>query len=284
MMYKSLGYADNFNRSFSNSFNKLTDSAYYIAAYYPEFTEQTGAAVREAMISYVKQDRLSPFTISLIAPYIVAREREVTLINMIFPGYSLYKDSLINIAYQKYQPTIDSIAGFETNISTLSQIEVAIRFAQELGLTTGQINDLQNALIELRSLQADYLNEDPLGEYDSRAFESEQLNGILTPEQYTDVLIAKYQGKAMNWAKLDWIAMHEEGISHQYDSTTVNNELFNYHLALFVAYYRNGNNTEEQHLSISRINEVMPECKRELLELWEYQTPYADLPDTFFQW
>lgn len=284
MQHKSMSYADNFDKAFNSVFNLYADTGVYAIVYNADIIRNTELATTSSMASYVKQDHLSAYTLNEIIPLIVGREREIAIINKIFPNYNQHKDSLINTIFQKYQPEIDSIIGFDAHLYALSQIEVAIRFAYELELTIQQVSDLQDALSELRNLQEQYHQEDPLGEYDSRFFESEKLNEILSAEQYTEVLIAKYQGKAKSWAQFDWIAMLDADIASHYDSAAVHLELYNYHLAVLIAYYRNGNNAEEQYISVSRINEVMPAAKRELLELWEYQTPYADLPDTFFQW
>ncbi|MBX2931680.1 MAG: hypothetical protein KF781_07040 [Chitinophagaceae bacterium] len=287
MTYKSRSYADNFNAAFNHTFTALEDTLYYAAAYNNEIVQLTYKSAETALASYIKSHHLSTVSAQQILPYLLERERAVTLIDKLYNQlYDSSKDAALDNILQKYQPPIDSLLALDADIIDNTQIDIAIKFAELLQLREEQVNELKEQGSVLTQMIRDYRRTDPFGEYDSKEFESEVLNALLTPEQYTQVLDAKYAGKAASMAKLDWkqIQLYEMDIEYQLNENTTKTELSNYHLAQLIAYYRNADNLEEQYLSIQRINEVMPEIMRSLLERWEYQTPYGDIPGVFFQW
>jgi len=287
MNYPYLSYSDNFNIAFNTVFNQISDTAFYAVAYNNDITNKYHKSAETALASYIKSHQLSTVSAQQILPYLLERERAITLIDKLYNQlYDSSKDAALDNILQKYQPPIDSLLALEADIMDNTQIDIAIKFAQLLQLSEEQVNSLKEQGSALTQMIKDYRQTDPFGEYDSKEFESEVLNAILTPEQYTQVLDTKYAGKAASMAKLDWKQIQQYGMDTEYqlNENTTKTELSNYHLAQLIAYYRNANNLEEQYLSIQRINEVMPEIMRNLLERWEYQTPYGDIPGVFFQW
>jgi hypothetical protein len=286
MEFPYRSYSDNFDAAFNTVFNDIADTAYYAIAYSSQIAQTTATHAQAAISGYMKAYQLSVYAIEQILPYIKERERGIALINKIYPDYTETKDSIVNLILQAYQPPIDNMIALHTHLLNASPIAIAIQFYTELALDEGQLEQLQAALETLRAMQEEYRQTDPFGEYDATAFESEVLNSLLDAEQYTYILSAKYYGKAASMAKTGWeqIQLHGIDAAYGFTETMTKTELTNYYLALFIAYYRNGNNPEEQYLSIQRINEVMPDAMRALLEIWEYQTPYGDVPGIFFQW
>ncbi len=284
MKYRNRSYADNFRIAFAETFSASSDTGYYFAAYGNEVLEKTLSSSEATLAYYVKQHQLSAYTSEKLAPLIGQKERALVLVNMAIPRFSASKDSIIDNILSVYQPRIDSLIAAEGKLFSASQLEIAIKYAAELELNNAQVEELIAALEQLNRNIDDYRQEDPVGEYDSKAFESETLNRLLLADQYTQVLSYKYQGIAINMAKMDWQELIRYEIAVEYDSATVHTELTNYHLAILIAYYRNAFNPEEQYLAVRRIQDVMPDVYRRLLEFWEYRTPYSNTPDVFFQW
>jgi len=281
---RTQSYSDHFKRAFSATFNKIEDSAIYAAVFADEIRMVTESKAQSALAAYIKMDKLSPSASMRIAPFVYERERAFALVNKIIPSYNDQKDQIFNSIYTKYQPAIDSIISLDGRMINASQIDIAIKFSEDLQISGDQLLQLKEALSELHAQQEKYRTEDPVGEFDSKIFESEVLNNVLSPDQYTDVLTIKYSRKAEKMAEIDWKEIRRIGLDVGGDERSVKEQLRGYHLAIIIAYYRNANDIKTQHLSIQRINEVMPEAMRLLLERWEYNTPYGDTPDTFFQW
>lgn len=213
------------------------------------------------------------------------KEKSIALVNKIFPNYSPQKIEAIDTISKTYQPIIDSLIARDANFSNGSQIDVAIRLATELNLTTTQLEQLTKVQYELNEKKLQLKNEKPEAEYDSKSFESEVLNKLLTEEQYTSVLVAKYSNTAANQTKQDWGQIIKNNLTNDFpDSVATKLELTNYHTAILVAYYRNAFDKEKQYESVKRIQEIMPDALRVLIDKWNYKTPYSDTPDTFFQW
>lgn len=85
-------------------------------------------------------------------------------------------------------------------------------------------------------------------------------------------------------AKMDWQYLIDLNIYQNFDKDPTILQLKNYHLALFIAYYRNAHDRNAQSASIHNIKEIMPEAMKELINRWTFTTPYEYNPDIFFQW
>ena len=285
MLHTDRAFADNFNNSFSTVFNTMSDTVYYAALYKGEIVKNTMSSTQNVIAGYLRQ-KISTYAALQITPIITQRERIIALVNKMYPVYTNEKDSLIDTIVAFYQPQIDSLIKNEGSIvnANTTQIDIAIRYALEMELAEEKVDQLKSAQTMLNDLRAHFSAENEEGEFDSKQYESEQLNTILSPDQYTYVLTTKYEAKAGAMARQDWSEMIRLQLSQDYDSTTAVTELTNYHLATLIAYYRNAYNLEEQYLSVKRIQEVMPSVMRSLMEKWEYRTPYGDTPDLFYQW
>lgn len=286
MQNRHRSLADNFDDAFNTAFNEVADTSYYAIVYGSQVNAAAKIASQSAVSMYIKVHPLSAYTVNAIIPYITQRERAIALIDKVHREYSIIKNKAIDDALAIYQPIIDSIIALDGSMYNTSQIDIAIKFSTELGLSQSQLTRLHEASEQLNKYIKQYKAKDPTGEYDSKVFESQVLNNILSEDQYTQVLAAKFSGKAESMAKTDWDQILIHGLQNDYDlvEQSTKTELTNYHLALLIAYYRNANNLKEQYLSVKRIQEVMPVPMKLLLEKWEYKTPYGDAPDVFFQW
>lgn len=282
--FKNYSYADNFNAAINSIFNNVTDSPYYVFLYKDEIKQTAKNNATNAVANYIKRDKISSYTALQIAPILLQQERLKAIINKIYPTYTAAKDSIIDTLTIVYQNQIDSLVASSGSNINPSQIGIAIKYATELGLTQTQVATLTTKLTELIGLQNEFKIANPESEYDSKAFESDVLNSVLHQEQYTQVLTLKFNAIAINLANTDWSELIRLELSSQYDIEPTKEALKNYHLAVLIAYYRNAYNIELQYSSVRSINEIMPDAMRVLLEHWNYNTPYNDTPDTFFQW
>jgi hypothetical protein len=284
IQFKYRAYADNFNVALKTVFNTVADTPYYAALYKSDILKTSTNLAAATLSSYSKQYQLSTLALHQLAPIVLQQQRVVSLINKILPNYTAAKDSIIDTLTYSFQKQIDDIIIKDGNIFNPTQLDIAIKNAFELGLNQEQQNLVSIKLVALNALRNDFKNINPSADYDSKAFESQALNELLTPEQYTKVLTTKFLATATNMAIKDWNELIRLDLSSTYDSATTKTELTNYHLAILIAYYRNANNTELQYISIHSINEIMPDAMRILLQQWNFHTPYSDTPDTFFQW
>jgi hypothetical protein len=281
---KNNAFADNFNAAFNKVFHNISDTPYYNFLYRNEIINNTKNAAAVALSGYIKRDKVSTYTTQLIAPILLKQQRVIAFINKIYPTYTVAKDSIIDTLTVSYQRQIDAILAQDGNLHNASQLDIAIKYAAELGIVPDQENSLKIALSELNALRATYQHANPGSEYDSKSFESRKLSTILTDDQYTQILTLKYAAAAANMANTDWIELVRLGRTNDFVEADTKLELTNYHLAILIAYYRYAANVEIQYTTIQSINEIMPLAMHIILENWNYQRPYFDTPDTFFQW
>lgn len=273
-----------FDNAFNQVFKSLNDSAYYKTLYQNQINQTYLNSTTAILNTYIRANKLSTYTIQQLFPIIANREKNIALIQTIFPNYNQERSTAITTITNASQYIIDSLMVRDANFEGTTQIDVAIRLATQLQLTTQQLEVLNKLNDELNQKKLEFKNENPEAEYDSRAFESDVLNKHLTEEQYTQVLVAKFGATASNMTKLDWEQVVKADLHLQYDSVNTKLELTNYHTAILVAFYRNAYDKEKQYSSIKMLQEVMPDVLRLLIDKWNYRTPYGDTPDTFFQW
>lgn len=282
--YKNRAYADNFNAAFNTVFNTVADTPYYNFLYFNELIHTASNNANNAIANYIKRDKISVLVAQQLFPIVLQREKITATINKIFPTYTAAKDSIIDTLTYDYQTQINNLIGNSSSLVSASQIDIALHYATQLNLSTEQINNLQQALIDLNKKKEEFKTQNELTEYDSKVFESKTLNNILTADQYTQVLTTKYINTAQSLAKLDWEQAIKNELNNTFNEATTKTELTNYHLAVLIAYYRNAYDKELQYTSVRSIQELMPDILRILIERWEYKIPYSDTPDTFFQW
>lgn len=281
---KNRSYEDNFKYAFSKVFNQTADTPYYFALYKSEIEYNALNATTAILVAYTSRDNVSSNVTEQIHTLIFQRERIIAAINLMFPQYSEEKTNLIQTLVASYQTQINTILTKDGSLLNGSQIDIALHNATELGLDATQIHDLQIKLAELNEAKITFRANNEFGDYDSKAFESETLSSILSPEQYTQVLTTKYYNTAVNMAKQDWAALVNSQLSGGLTETDTKIELTNYHLAIILAYYRYAHNLETQFTTLASIRELKPEALNTLLNHWTYRNPYNDTPDTFFQW
>jgi hypothetical protein len=281
---KTVTIQKNFELAMQKVFNKLSDTVFYKSLYAEAISEKYWASVVTVMNTYNRTNKISSYTSQKLLPIVIERERNIALIQSVYPIPNAISFSTINQITQNYQHQIDSLLVRDANFESNSQIDIAIRLATELNLSSSIVEELTKISAELNEQKLAFKNENPDAEFDSKAFESDVLNKYLTEDQYTEVLIAKYAKQAQIRMKADWEQMIHFGLHTQYDSTNTKIEFVNYHTAVLISYYRNANDKEKQYASVRMLQEIMPEALRDLYKHWEYKTPYADGVDTFFQW
>lgn len=282
--YKNRAYADNFKAAMNTVFNNIVDSPYYTALYKYDISSTANAAALTYLTAYMQRDKVSINVAQQILPLLQQRERIVAIVNKMYPSYTPEKQTLIDNLVSTYQTQIDNLIANSGSLNIGSQIDIALHYASQLQLNTEQIQALQTKLSELNELKATFRATNEFAEYDSKAFESEILTGILSTEQYTQVLTTKYYSTAANMAKQDWAALVNSQLTEGLTEADTKTELTNYHLAIILAYYRYAHNLETQFTTLASIRELKPEALNTLLNHWTYRNPYNDTPDTFFQW
>ena len=279
-------YADVFNVAFNSVFTNVSDTPYYKALYGKEISNNARTTSQVAIAGYVKRYNLSAVTTQSLMPVLRQRDLNIALVNKLYPNYSKTKSLLIDTITGTYQPIIDSLIAMDGNVTNATQLDIAIKYAQSLHLEDGQVEQLKSALTDLNKQRETFKLSDAVGEFDSKVFESKILSKVLSEEQYTTVLTLKYQSMANSMAVKDWETLINYGDEFlvMFEKTETETALTNFHLAYLIAFYRNAYDRELQYASCKRLNEIMPEALRVLIEKFEYKTAYGDGSDTFFQW
>ena len=284
LLHPNWALSDNFNSAFNFNFNEVADTQYYKVLYREQIVYNAVFTSQNAVEGYKKMYHLSNNGLNQLLPIVAKREYEIAQINKIFTTYSPLRDSIIDTIYNKYKTPIFNIISKYGISKTANLFELAIHFASDLQITEQQIENLSLKSKQYEIQKNDFDNINPLSVYVNNEFEAQNLFTILTAEQHTNLLTIRYKSVAQENADKDWKYLEEYGISTSLDINNTKTELTNYHLALFISYYRYAFDKIRQYTSINNINEIMPDAMRLLVERWTLKTPFEYNPDIFFQW
>jgi len=126
-----------------------------------------------------------------------------------------------------------------------SRLVTALRYKDQLKLTTGQVSKLKAQTVKLNDLKATVNT-------DTNKFISDQLAAILSKEQYQAYLQFFRQVKADYWAKHNWQLLKELGLAKNIDSSRTYSQNFIYEINKANALEKAANSNNPDYKSLIR--------------------------------
>ncbi|MDQ0966729.1 cell pole-organizing protein PopZ [Flavobacterium sp. W4I14] len=166
------------------------------------------------------------------------------------------------------------------NESDQSKFGAAVRNRGVLKLTASQTDSLIVYANRLEELKKDGFQE--LKDYERRI-----LPGILSDDQYTQLLILGNKKTAFNWAIGDWKELKQRGLHEDLDSAKTVNASINYNVAVLVKKERFGSQPPKVSASIQKMETPQPEGMKRVHRARLYNNPMPDkiaVEKTKFTW
>jgi hypothetical protein len=115
-------------------------------------------------------------------------------------------------------------------------------------------------------------------------FEADNMQKIVSEDQYRKVLMIKNRSEAETNAEMDWQELEQRAMSARYikDSTMV--ELKNYYLAKLCTYYRYANDKLKQSVNVKNLQEHMPAALRALTSARKYNNSVDSTAGANYHW
>ncbi len=120
-----------------------------------------------------------------------------------------------------------------------SEFSNVIKCRKDIDLKPEQIELMLDKLIELEKLRLNYSVRYATGKFNNKPFESQNLQKILTAEQWDQYLHLKNQEKAVTNAQNDWAQLQKAGLTTGLDSAKTYTEIYKYELNWLAATDRN---------------------------------------------
>ena len=264
------GYVDNFNEAMHTA---ITDTVYYATIYKDDIGKQSMSNAVDVMKDLEKKNKLTKEGVKSIFPMVVEKERRLAVLHAAFPSYTSTRDSLAREVNHLYDSLI-RIAMLRDGVSpTASQFTIAVKERKALGLSAAQVDALLANAAELEKMKDAAREKDPLGKFDSKPFETEQMLKIISEDQYRSVLIVKNRSQARADAEADWQEMQQRNLAANLNKDTTLRQLNDYYLAKWVMYYRYGNDKIKQAANVKDVFEHMPHALRVLTSARKYNNP-----------
>ncbi len=150
-----------------------------------------------------------------------------------------------------------------------SQFGEAIKYQRQLKLNAlpgGQVDSLMMKARELKAKLAFVKANPDSGYFNRAAFESENMSRLLTPQQYSTLLMFKNKEKAEVQAKYDWYELKQKELDTKYNRDTTLAGLKRYYMARYVVQERFGHDKTKQAMILKGQESLMPDALKELLE------------------
>jgi hypothetical protein len=278
--FHARGMADNFNEALRKT---ITDTTYYGALYKEEIDKMAAANTLKYLSAQGRTNKISDSGYNRLSKVVYQKERLLAIYNKTYPYFSHTLDD-IHIAIETKYDSITKTALMREGIGLpSSQYTSALRNAGPLGLSTPQIDSLIASAYTLQKMKDAYAAKNNTGRYDSKSYESTEFTRILTPEQFTKVLIINNRDLAKTNATSDWQDLQKRGLDSKYDKETTIKQLTAYYLAREVAYYRNAADKLQQDISVRKVDDAMPDALKVLKTARKYNNP-ANSTTGSFQW
>lgn len=254
------GFGENFTQAMHKSTN---DTTYYKEIFKDEILSKATINASSTIRKLKKHKKVTPDGIIALYPVLLQKEKQIAVIGFAYSNRRTI-DSLISIINDSYDSLEIAILQREPLGLSNSQFAIAVRYRSTLGLSNIQVDSLTNKARQLKQMKEDFLESEPFGKYDSKAFETANMLTIVSEEQYMQVLKIKNKTQAENDAKQDWDELVQRGLVTTQNRDTTIKKLKNYYLAKWCAYYRYGNDKIMQTANVKAIESSMPGALRVL--------------------
>ncbi len=174
--------------------------------------------------------------------------------------------------------------GSKTAPIPFSQLSLAVKFKDSIGIDGGVVSSLLLKLDTLKQMKDSFYSKNPGSKksLDTRAFESLTLNNLLSEDQYNKLLIIKNTAKSKNYALTDWQELQTRGLASGYDSVTTISQLAGFYLARQNAYDRYAYDAIQQSANIKSVYDNKPAALNVLMHA--RRNPNNDTNGQSFQW
>jgi len=254
-------YADDFNEAMRRV---IKDTSYYSALYATEIGQRATANAGWKFFHIFNDNKMTSQGADAVRAALYAKERNLALLDIAFPTFTKYKDSLqqrmlrpadslITVALMK-----DGVFPFAT------QFSAAIKMRQRLVLRQGQVDTLMGHAVTVMQMKEDFIKKYPLGSFEASAYEAQHLPTVLSDDQYRLVLGEKNRAQADKWAAEDWAEIKKRGLADGSDSAYTVYQLATYNTNRLVAKDYYANDKIMQNAMINDIDNNMPALMRKL--------------------
>jgi hypothetical protein len=281
--------AKNNNKSFADNFSEalqrnVSDTSYYSFLNVEDIQKRAVSGMLQANKEFKKNYKLSKNAMTALSPLIYEKEWRLATLNYAYPYFTKTKDSLVNSITVRIDSLIAVILNDDGVMLPTSQFAIAVRNSSTLGLSEEQKALLRKKALELKKMKDDYLEKEPFGKYDSKAFETNSMLQIISEEQYYKVLNIKNQSQAKTEADQDWIELNQRNLAAGLNKDSTIRQLRTYYLAKWTAYYRHGNDKIKQAANVKAVQEHMPAYLRALTAARKYNNPVNTDASSSYRW
>lgn len=240
------------------------DTAVFSHIYHTEIRREAFGLTSLERINLVKVHHVSRDAYASISRLIEQRGYQQALLEYTYAYYPKVRDSLLRVVSQQSDSIVEVALLRDGSLMRTNQCSIALKFKGQLDISSAITDSLLTHALHLSRMEDSIRMKDPFAVVEFNAYEASVLNRLLTPEQYTKVLMIKNKSKAQMDATEDWEEMEQRSMVSTYEEKKVKEQLFNYHLARLATYYRNANNLVKRKASLLALQQNLPKAIKDL--------------------
>ena len=262
----------------------LTDTAVFSALYKHLIKKQSvtlSAAERINLISvhHISKDEFFP-----VVKLVESKCYQQVLMEYTYAGSPRKRDSMIIVTNNYHDSLITSALLKDGSLMNSSQFAMALKYKKKLGLRPSLTDTLLFHAMYISKQKDAILKKDPFAKTDTKAYEAQWMNQLLTEDQYTMLLSLKNTSQARIDAANDWADIETRGISIGMDKESTMKELYSYYMQKWNAYYRLANDEIKQESNLRILKDNAPKSLKMLLAAKKLPNPVNANTNVNFKW
>lgn len=268
--HKDDGWAANFNEAMRRH---ISDTIYYAQLYSAEIKLIAISNTKQYFHPLEKSKKITKAGRDALYPIIYEKNRQLAIVDKMYPLYTKTKDSLITTIKNQYESAIAVSQKRYGGSLPASQLTTLIKLRSNLNLTEAQVDSILAMAATIQAAKDTLAAKDPLAKYDSKPYESTVLPRILTEDQYARAMVLNNKSKAEQESQQDWKELENAGLAASYEKDSTIKQLTSYHIARACAAYRYSYDREKQKASVRAVDDKMPAALKALKNARKYNNP-----------
>lgn len=211
----------------------VRDTIYYSQVFKADIDRKASVGAYEFYAANKK--KISAEVYKNIRPVVYQKWRALALIDYVAPMNSKLNEDMKEPVIARFDRSVDSLLIRCGVFMRDSRFATAIRYKKELELKEWQVDSLLDKAATMDAMIESYKAANPIGNFDTKQYQVEQVLHILTRFQHELFLNCRNRELALFTAKKDWERLVKAGVDTGLDSAKTVGDLYTYELRKFVA-------------------------------------------------
>ena len=252
------------------------DTAVFAHFYGAAIDRQATTLATAEKYKIVNVDHVSKYGFDSIFHLIKQKNYQQVLLEYTYAGNPKMRDTLLSRSSKYFDSTITASLMRDGSLLSSSQFAIALKYRHVLELRPTLIDTLVQYAMYVKMQHDSLLMKDPFAKSDSKVYEAQILNELLTEDQYTKLLMIKNKSQVDLDTNDDWDDMEKWGLAANLNKDATIKQLHQYYMVKWNAYYRMANDKIKQEANLKLLKDNQPKALKMLSAAKKQPNPVND--------